>query len=147
MWLAAAALLLVCVSVSDYFTGLSLAWDFLYLAPVLIGTRKGGASAGLVFATAAALAWAIVQVLNGQEHEHPGIWIWNVSTRFAIFSAFGWALARRVDMIRQCAWCRRVHDGATWTKLEQHLVDRSHCTFTHGMCPDCFHAEVARARQ
>jgi hypothetical protein len=49
-----------------------------------------------------------------------------------------------------CAWCKRIRDEAqAWQALEAYVQSHTHAAFTHGICPDCLHAqlEVARSRR
>ena len=40
-----------------------------------------------------------------------------------------------------CAWCRHVRDDAGyWSTLEQYLVRHHGTDYSHGICPDCYHA-------
>jgi hypothetical protein len=52
-------------------------------------------------------------------------------------------------LLKICAWCKRIRDEAeTWQSVETYVQSRTHASFSHGMCPDCFHtqgAEFARS--
>lgn len=38
-----------------------------------------------------------------------------------------------------CAYCKRVKDGdGEWPQIEAYVMQHSHASFTHGMCPGCF---------
>jgi hypothetical protein len=42
-----------------------------------------------------------------------------------------------------CGWCKRIRDEAeTWQPMEVYVESRTHAEFTHGICPDCLHAQV-----
>jgi hypothetical protein len=49
-----------------------------------------------------------------------------------------------------CAWCKRIRDEAeAWESVERYVQSRTHASFTHGLCPDCFQSqlgEIARLR-
>lgn len=37
-----------------------------------------------------------------------------------------------------CAWCKKVrNDDGYYQQIEAFLSERTHATFTHGICPDC----------
>jgi len=37
-----------------------------------------------------------------------------------------------------CAWCKKVRDDSGyWKQVEDYIEERSHATFTHGICPEC----------
>lgn len=37
-----------------------------------------------------------------------------------------------------CAWCKRIRDEAqTWQSVERYVQNRTHASFSHGICPDC----------
>ncbi len=38
-----------------------------------------------------------------------------------------------------CCYCKKVKDSAgRWPEIETYVMEHSHASFTHGMCPDCF---------
>ncbi len=42
-------------------------------------------------------------------------------------------------MLSICAYCKRVKDQAgDWPQIESYIMQHSHATFSHGMCPECF---------
>jgi hypothetical protein len=44
-----------------------------------------------------------------------------------------------------CAWCRRIHeDDGSWQQFETYVANHTQAEFTHGICPDCYAAEVAK---
>ena len=47
-----------------------------------------------------------------------------------------------------CAWCKRIRDGAeTWEPVEEYVRSRTHASFSHGICPDCFQSQVEEIAQ
>ena len=46
-------------------------------------------------------------------------------------------------MLRMCAWCRKLNDGAEWVPMEQFFSTKFDTRTSHGMCPAC--AEAMRA--
>lgn len=40
-------------------------------------------------------------------------------------------------MVAVCAWCKSVHDGASWSPVADFLARRAGVEVTHGMCPRC----------
>lgn len=45
------------------------------------------------------------------------------------------------DLLRVCAWCRKVRDGeGAWQPLEAYVAARTRTTLTHTICPDCLTA-------
>jgi hypothetical protein len=41
------------------------------------------------------------------------------------------------DMLRVCAWCRKIGFHNKWLKMEEYFDEGFHMHTTHGMCPDC----------
>ncbi len=42
-----------------------------------------------------------------------------------------------------CAWCKRIRDEAeTWKSVEEYVQNRTHASFSHGICPDCLRAKA-----
>ena len=41
------------------------------------------------------------------------------------------------EMLRVCAWCRKIGYQNQWLKLEEYFDVGFHVHTTHGMCPDC----------
>jgi len=42
-----------------------------------------------------------------------------------------------------CAWCKRVRDEAeAWQAVEKYVQNRTHASFSHGICPDCLQSQV-----
>jgi hypothetical protein len=42
-----------------------------------------------------------------------------------------------------CAWCKRIRDEAqSWESVERYVQNRTHASFSHGICPDCLQAQV-----
>ncbi len=38
-----------------------------------------------------------------------------------------------------CCYCKKIRDEAgDWPEVETYVMNHSHASFTHGMCPDCF---------
>jgi hypothetical protein len=47
-------------------------------------------------------------------------------------------------LLKICAWCKRIRDEAEiWQSVETYVQSRTHASFSHGMCPDCFHTQGA----
>jgi hypothetical protein len=47
-----------------------------------------------------------------------------------------------------CAWCKRIRDeGEAWQSVEKYVQSRTHASFTHGICPDCFQSQAGEAAQ
>lgn len=41
-----------------------------------------------------------------------------------------------------CAWCKRIRDEAeSWQTVETYVQNRTHASFTHGICPDCLQSQ------
>jgi len=36
-----------------------------------------------------------------------------------------------------CSYCRRVHAEDEWHQMEMFFADKTHATYSHGVCPDC----------
>ena len=52
------------------------------------------------------------------------------------------ALHRRVEQLEGllpiCAFCKSIRNKAgNWEPIETYISERSHATFSHGICPDC----------
>ncbi len=38
-----------------------------------------------------------------------------------------------------CCYCKKIRDEAgNWPDIETYVMEHSHASFTHGMCPECF---------
>jgi DNA-binding response OmpR family regulator len=43
-----------------------------------------------------------------------------------------------------CAYCKKIRDEADhWAPVEVYLARRTEASFSHGICPECFEAQVA----
>jgi hypothetical protein len=55
----------------------------------------------------------------------------------------------RVDvesgLVRQCAWCKRVHDGGRKWRAEHEVIIRPDDDVTHSICPRCFESALRRS--
>lgn len=41
-------------------------------------------------------------------------------------------------LVTICSYCRRVQvDDEDWTAIEAYFADKTHATYSHGVCPDC----------
>jgi hypothetical protein len=48
-------------------------------------------------------------------------------------------------LLCMCAWCKRIRDEAqTWESVEKYVQNRTHASFSHGICPDCLQSQVAK---
>jgi len=57
----------------------------------------------------------------------------------------GRELAELRGLLRICAYCGRIHDEARgWERLDAYVARNSQAEFSHGMCEDCFHREMAK---
>jgi hypothetical protein len=41
------------------------------------------------------------------------------------------------DMLKVCAWCRKIGYHNKWLKMEDYFVEGYQIFTTHGMCPEC----------
>jgi hypothetical protein len=41
------------------------------------------------------------------------------------------------NMLRMCAWCRKIGFHEKWLRVEEYFDEGFHMHTTHGMCPDC----------
>jgi hypothetical protein len=46
-------------------------------------------------------------------------------------------LQKLEEMLRVCAWCRKIGFRNKWLKVEEYFDEGFHIHTTHGMCPDC----------
>ncbi|HTU92973.1 MAG TPA: hypothetical protein VMF69_23025 [Gemmataceae bacterium] len=45
-------------------------------------------------------------------------------------------------LLCMCAWCKRIRDEAeAWKPVEEYVQCRTHASFSHGICPDCFQSQ------
>ncbi|HTY11170.1 MAG TPA: response regulator [Bacteroidota bacterium] len=45
-----------------------------------------------------------------------------------------------------CSYCRRIRqDDDTWVSIEKHIKQKTDTSFSHGICPDCYHSHVKPA--
>ncbi len=46
-------------------------------------------------------------------------------------------------LLCMCAWCKRIRDEEqTWESVEKYVQSRTHASFSHGICPDCFQSQL-----
>jgi hypothetical protein len=44
-----------------------------------------------------------------------------------------------------CAWCKRIRAEAdAWESVEKYVQSRTHASFSHGICPECYQGQVAQ---
>jgi hypothetical protein len=44
-----------------------------------------------------------------------------------------------------CAWCKRIRaEAEAWESVEEYVQNRSHASFSHGICPDCLQSQVGK---
>jgi hypothetical protein len=54
-------------------------------------------------------------------------------------------IAELRQLIPICSVCKKVRDDTeSWLRLESYFKDRWDVDFTHGLCPDCHKAELAK---
>jgi hypothetical protein len=47
-----------------------------------------------------------------------------------------------------CAWCKRIRaETEAWEPVEKYVQNRTHASFSHGICPDCFQAQLGELAQ
>lgn len=45
-----------------------------------------------------------------------------------------------------CAWCKRIRDEEeVWESVEKYVQNRTHASFSHGICPECFQSQLGTA--
>jgi PAS domain S-box-containing protein len=55
-------------------------------------------------------------------------------------------LARLRGLLRICSTCKKIRNTVgEWEQLEAYIAGHSGADFTHGMCPECARAQLARA--
>lgn len=55
-------------------------------------------------------------------------------------------LANLRGLLRICMVCKKIRNAdGTWDEMEAYIASHSRADFTHGMCPDCFHANMTQA--
>lgn len=67
----------------------------------------------------------------------------------AVVSATLWVFRRlRIleDLIRVCAWCRKVNVGEEWVSFEDYMKLQHDVKSTHGICPTCRADPATRGR-
>lgn len=46
-------------------------------------------------------------------------------------------------ILYMCAWCKRIRDeGEVWEPVDKYVQTRTDASFSHGICPDCFQAQI-----
>ncbi|HEY7326418.1 MAG TPA: hypothetical protein VH592_02170 [Gemmataceae bacterium] len=51
-------------------------------------------------------------------------------------------------LLCMCAWCKRIRDGAeAWESVEKYVQSRTHASFSHGICPECFRSQLEEISQ
>lgn len=47
-----------------------------------------------------------------------------------------------------CAWCKRIRgETKTWEPVEKYVQSRTHASFSHVICPECFQSQVEKNAQ
>lgn len=46
-------------------------------------------------------------------------------------------------LLPMCSYCKKIRDDQNyWQQVESYIAARSEATFSHGICPGCYHTEV-----
>ena len=91
-WGLIGIVLVVVVALLDLLTGYELSFSLFYLLPIAVVTWYGGRRAGLAACALSATAWLLVDVLGGQRHSQPLIFVWNAAIRLGFFLIVAWLL-------------------------------------------------------
>jgi sigma-B regulation protein RsbU (phosphoserine phosphatase) len=50
---------------------------------------------------------------------------------------------RLEGVLPTCMYCKKIRDEASnWVHIEQYITERTQASFSHGVCPDCYHKVV-----
>jgi hypothetical protein len=144
------ALLACAVLAADYFTGPSIQFPILFIAPVALAAWFHGRNWGLAFAGTLPL------VHMGISFAHKVPWSLldveiNAGIRLVVLILFALLtdqaaqrrkLAEEVKVLRGllpiCCFCKKIRNTeGTWEVMEQYIADRSEAEFSHGLCASC----------
>ncbi len=85
--------LVAALGVVDYVTGPFLSMAFFYLLPVCLAAWFAGRGAGILMASAGALASLLADVTATSWHSHPLVSSWNATVELGLFVAFACVLS------------------------------------------------------
>jgi phosphoserine phosphatase RsbU/P len=52
-------------------------------------------------------------------------------------------MKRLEGILPTCMYCKRIRDEREhWVLIEQYITQRTEASFSHGVCPDCYHSVV-----
>lgn len=83
------------IGLLDDLTGNEISFSVFYLAPTALLAWKGGRSAGLFGAAAAAAVWLFVESRSGFPYSHPLIMYWNAAVRLVFFVVTAQLISRQ----------------------------------------------------
>jgi hypothetical protein len=74
-----------------------------------------------------------------------------VAVMWAVTQPITRRLVRRLryleELMRVCAWCRKIHLEGRWMRLEEDLAQGLDLRTSHGMCPSCAEEQRAEMRK
>lgn len=147
-WIGIALILLLI----DFYSGPFIQFPITYLIPVALASWFNGQLSGISFAVLLPLGrlgfniffWTVPWTMADA-----GI---NFLIRVVVFVLFAYLidktakqrqlLEKKVELLEGllpiCSFCKKIRDSdEKWQPIEQYIGDRSHASFSHGLCPDC----------
>ncbi len=97
--LVACVIMMVVITVLDFFTGYEISSSLFYLAPVLLASWVMGTTGGIVFSVLSALLWQAINLMAGESFSHPLIPLWNALIRMGFYLVVAILITRLHDII------------------------------------------------
>ena len=130
-WGCAGILLVALLGIIDYLTGYEFAFSIFYLVPISLVTWYGNRRLGLAISWGSAIAWFLADLIAGNLHSNPIVYLWNALIRagfFIIVTALLSALKDTLKSNRELAHSDFVTGAANaryFSELAQLEIDRS----------------------
>lgn len=85
LWAPIGIGLIAVVAALDILTGYELSFSLFYLVPIALVAWYGSRDYGLAACILSAVAWLLADVIGGQRHAQPLIFVWNAGIRLGFF--------------------------------------------------------------
>ncbi|MBN2194972.1 MAG: hypothetical protein JW751_19300 [Polyangiaceae bacterium] len=135
------------VAVVDYLTGEEVHFPIMFALPVILAGWFGRGW----FAYALAVMLPAARLVYGSAWHDDETVLWSVVNAavrtltlllvaLLVVNTAGQRRRLRVleGMLSICASCKGIRDeDGKYVRMEKYIVDRSDCSFSHGICPDC----------
>lgn len=167
VWIATATAFLAIV---DYATGYELNFFlFYFIGPITVAAFELGFWAAVIGSALCTFTWATADIFAGHDYSTTTVAFLNMVVRLAAFVSLSWVVSRIRTLLDEertlseelratlaevkrleallpiCAECKKIRDErGGWQQMEVYIGKRTGSQFSHGLCPDCARAKLAR---